>query len=433
MTRSLRVALAVLAALPLRASGGAAPRSGAGLADAPEIGPIDPAALPDDPAVRKAWAEVRAQAPYAFYWYQEWRHPVPKEDVRKALSAGIAVLQRAARAADDREVLLALGIAGRFGHNVDLDGAAEIGLEALERAAARGGDPRAEWLLAGSYCHGNRAADGLPHLERAVAAARGRALPAGYWHDALFCGLATFMPVHQVRAARALDDLGALTSIERRWASSAEDLLVSPLLGEEYGKDRAVSFENVSATRVAVTVVPCGLRFVIDGAQRLGIQPVRNGTCFVQTIPGPFPGRTGDVSPGIVLLARAAVPEEPFEAFIDRLMPAERRAPAKDLPCPAARCTSYELHDPAQYPDEGGGLALVVAFEREAPAFPGLLLERPATPRSDKPGVNVYRLEKRLIRYPGKLRYYVLLDTAESVAPAARAELARFLAELLVE
>lgn len=169
---------------------------------------IHRADLPQVPAVLQAWTDAAAQEPYASAWTPEWRHPVPREVVARTLSSSLTTLRRAATDDDRKELLLAIGLTARFAHNVDVERAAEAGIEALTRAASRpGSDPRPEWFLGTNLCHmGN--AEAVRHFEAAMARSDPKALPAEYWRDLLMCAAMVGMPAHVVLAAVELEARG---------------------------------------------------------------------------------------------------------------------------------------------------------------------------------------------------------------------------------
>jgi len=431
--RTLLLALPIVAAL----AGAAVPESAAGApADeaVPELGPIRPKALPDDRAVREAWAAVLAQARYTHTWDVEWKQPVPKEEVAAKLSASFATLRRAAAQRPQLELLLALGVAGRLAHNADVDGAGDAGIEALRQAVARGeADPRAEWLLGGSLCHGNRVGEGWPHVATARASAqeKGAPLPAGFWHDAFFCAAVGNMPAHQLEAWKVLEALGAGTPAERYLAERARRFVLRPALDQQY-EAKTTARARKDGTRVWITSRVCGFRFAIDGARELRMPPVQKGMCVVESYAGPFQGNE-QVSPGIFVFARAAREGEPPDALLDMAAPPAKRTAAKDFPCAFPGCRAFELRNAETYEKEGGGLAVVLAFTRDEPAFPGLAFEEPVVARGPPGETSYTAFEPELGRFPGRISYVVVLDTAVSVAPQAKEELRRFLADFSAE
>jgi hypothetical protein len=397
---------------------------------------IDVDALPEAPAVRDAWREVIALEPYAGAWSHEWPHPVPRAEVATRIGDALGALRRAAAGGASSELLLAVGIAARYAHNLDVAGAPEAGLAALDEAAGRpGADPRADWFAGTNLCQMARPERGVPRLEAAEAGARRLPRAADYWGEAFFCYAMANLPARATRAARELDKLRALPPGLQPLADHARALLRDPDPAAELSPREAWTLEP-DGERAIITSGPCGFSLAVERGDRWQMTPVR-GACATLGELGPFPGKTGPVTPMATVLARRAKGDETLEAFaatITRALPDGGTA-VDGLPCPAARCLAREVSVPASYAPEGGGRVVVVFFERAEPELRGLGVERirpmPHEGPSDAP--RVYRPQPRLVRFAGRMFYFALLDTARSVEGEARAEYLRLLRGLTVE
>lgn len=109
--------------------------------------------------------------------------------------------------------------------------------------------------------------------------------------------------------------------------------------------------------------------------------------------------------------------------------------PIGSTPCPAVPCLLIRASQPGMYGKDGDGRGRIVAFEREEPAFPGVLLESPLQiPKPDeKEGVQYFRPAQLKHRMSGKLYYVVLLDVASSIEQPALQDYEFFLKNLTVE
>lgn len=395
---------------------------------------IDVTALPGDPAVRQAWADALAQEPYASSWSPEWKHQVPKEAVARVLAASLATLRRAAESDDRTELLLAVGLTARYAHNVDVDGAADVGFDALKKAAARpGNDPRPEWFLGMSLCVTTSNQEAMAHLQAAEARAGRKALPADYWRQVLFCAGVSGMPAHAVRAGRELDRQGLATPLDKDMAGRARKLLEDPDPATEIPRDKAWGLTSIGG-KEALASRTCGFAFELDPKREWSALPVKNGTCVAHGSLGSFPGKRGIVIPSVLIMARPAREGETADAFASSLEYLADRVAVDGFPCPSQVCRSFEVRHPEAYAPEGGGVVVAVIFEREEPETRGLALESARPPRPDALGkVQYFRPLPRLVRFRGRLFYLVLLDTAKSVAESAEADYRRFLAGLVVE
>ena len=77
---------------------------------------------------------------------------------------------------------------------------------------------------------------------------------------------------------------------------------------------------------------------------------------------------------------------------------------------------AYEIKDKTMYQDIGGGHLYMVGVERNAPKYPGLLLENPATmPEGNAGEVNYYKVSDSKDRFKGKIFYAIMLDSCEDI------------------
>jgi hypothetical protein len=103
--------------------------------------------------------------------------------------------------------------------------------------------------------------------------------------------------------------------------------------------------------------------------------------------------------------------------------------------CPSDRCLAFEIIDKDVYQSEGGGHFLVVAFEGQAPDFPGLLFETPDEPPKGKSGdkVTYYHPIEKLHRLPGNLYSIVLLDSNDSIFGKAKGDFEYLLGSMQID
>ncbi|HSD06245.1 hypothetical protein [Flavobacterium sp.] len=77
---------------------------------------------------------------------------------------------------------------------------------------------------------------------------------------------------------------------------------------------------------------------------------------------------------------------------------------------------AYEIQEKSMYQNLGGGHLYMIGIERNAPKYPGLLLENPATMPKGIPGqVNYYRATDSQDRFKGKMFYLIMLDSCEDI------------------
>lgn len=238
------------------------------------------------------------------------------------------------------------------------------------------------------------------------------------------------MPSHDLFALEQVVGAGEATEHERRRiAALRKELTRSGVAGEIPPQESWATLE--AGERAAFRSMPCGFVLRVRGNEELSLPPARQGTCLAQVKKGPFAGMRGPVLPSVTVLARVAKPGETLAGVLAAA--ARGGARATDSTCPAVPCLRAEADRADLYREEGGGLLVVTAFERPPPALPGLALEEPlGNLPADSQQARYFR-PVNPGRYPGTIFYMVLLDTARSVLPEARAAYEQQLRDLRVE
>jgi hypothetical protein len=178
-----------------------------------------------------------------------------------------------------------------------------------------------------------------------------------------------------------------------------------------------------------------GMEFSMPGNWNVRFSRATNGAVTAVVEAGPYPGKTGQVFPNLLVIAR---PPKPGEGLADFLNAAQTNGlgskSANPPACPAKECLAVEGALPGAYKKEGDGLVTVVVFKREEPSYPGLTFEEPENlPKTEGNGTHYFVADERIGRLPGTLYYLVMLDTAASVKASAQHAYSDFLKSLRVE
>jgi hypothetical protein len=393
-------------------------------------------ALPQDKGVRDACANVLKLEYMVSSWSPEWRYETPKEEVASTLKESLGTLKAAmANAPDNKELMLLTGLVAHYAYNVDVDGSFELAKELLTNAEmADHGDYRAEWFLAAHLCQANLPKEGMEKFLTVEARTAPTTLAAGFWDDYMACATIDSMPAHALRAGKMIVEL-------RAEGSTYRDALLDINRRRYKEPDAKATYDFKDVWRMsdvggntAYTNFLCGFSFVPNNAWKLSLPDFRNGMCAAQVQTGAHRGRTGSVFSNVLVLARQPKPGESLENFVKSLLPLGTAKPAALIACPTDTCVSFEAFDPETYKQEGGGHAIVTAFQRNAPEFPGFIFEQPAPLPSSEPGKTAYfHPLERFRRLDGKMYYFVLLDSASSVLDKAKTDYEDFLKSMRIE
>jgi hypothetical protein len=189
------------------------------------------------------------------------------------------------------------------------------------------------------------------------------------------------------------------------------------------------------ATNRFFTNTSCGLRLRVHADWKIDRLDLTGGSCVAIFGSGPYKAAAGGLWPEIMVLVQQPREGETLEEFSKKFLTKGTFEPYTLNRCPVGHCMALEGEQPGMYEEDGGGRPRSVFFERDEPAFPGLIFEVPSEdPRPDKPGPFALPQPKQTQqRIPGKLYYLVVLDTAASIEEPAAEDFNFFLENLTVE
>jgi len=393
--------------------------------------------LPRDPSVEKAYADLTTIESMVRYWSQNWTFKTPKEEVVAQLKGSLKTIKEATAAHPENEELwLLTGLVAGYAYNLDLDGAYELAIDSLGKAKRLSPDDfRPQWFQSRLVCQTQKTKEGMDgFLALEYRAAPGR-LPADFWDDYLFCTTVTNMPAHALRAADHLQALHASPSDyrdelvkingKRFLAADAAESYKSAAIWSNYKTDQAVNFVNTMF----------GFQFSTPPDWKISLGDAQGGQTAVQIEMNSFKTTAGEVTPNILIVARRPRNGETLDEFMKTFLKGQPAVAAKVSECPSQECIAAEQVGKGMYGAAGDGHAIMAAFQREEPAFPGILFEQPLglpDPGESKE-VKYYHPEERFHRLQGTLYYFVLLDTASSILDRATIEYAKFLLTLKAE
>ena len=393
--------------------------------------------LPQEKAVIAALDDAREMEPYSHVWWPEWKFPLSKQEVAKHLGKDLDSLVHALKKhPENEELALLTGLVGRYAYNVDVKGSQDIPLNALSLAQTLDSkDVRAPWFRATFMCETLQPAEGENEFLSLEASHPWDQLPAAFWIDYMECASHTNMFAHVLRAANHLEKLhGAATPLSNTYLNRARKHfdLFDPIKTYD---PKVVWQSDYAGSDLLFTSTSCGLRLRARTDWRVDRRDLTEGSCVAVFSTGPYKAATGDLSPSIMVLVQQPKKGETLDEFSKKFLTKGTFEPYTLTQCPADHCMALRGEQPEMYGKDGNGRARVVFFEREEPAFPGLIFEAPSeNPKPNKPGpFTLPRPNQTQQRIPGKLYYLVLLDTAASIEEPAMKDFDFFLENLTVE
>ncbi|MFI5098662.1 MAG: hypothetical protein ACHQT6_11880 [Candidatus Acidiferrales bacterium] len=387
---------------------------------------INPAKLPQGQRVQTTYSNVRPIESMAHSWSSTWTYDTPKTQVASLLTSSLRDLRSAEIAAPQNEELLLLtGIVAHLAYNVDVEETYEVAVQSFEKANKLApADYRPEWFLASHRCQSNELKAGMDQMLAIEIRNRWQQLPVDFWDDYINCSTMSLMPAHTLRAIDHVVHLGEDPSSYGSAVDIAHNRYKSTDANTTYPAHDAWQATQ-GAGDVQFTSQLCGMGFSAHKDWHMDIKDVAKGTCISMIETGPYPSKSGQGTPTILVLSRTAKPQERFDDFVQSFLkkyPSARPITAPS--CPSDKCVAFEIVTNTMYQSEGGGHLLAVGFAEQPPDFPGLLFERPDAPPKDDSGekVTYYRPTEKLHRLPGILYTVVELDSNASIFEKAAAD-----------
>ena len=377
---------------------------------------IDPAKLPQDPNVLKAYTRAVSVEAMTRSWSPNWKYETPKKQVADQLAASLHGLRDAGKNnPDNEELLLLTGLVAHFANNVDVDDTYEVAVRSFEQAGKLvASDYRPEWFLAGHRCQSNEVKTGMESMLAIEARTPWKQLPVDFWDDYISCSTIALMPAHTLRAVDHAVELGERADKYTSIVEIAHQRYTPSRADDNYDKREAWQGTD-DKSQVRFTSGLCGIGFSAHEDWRIDIRDVSKGTCIATIETGPYPRKGGESTPTLLILTRVAAPGETLDEFTRSFLKKYPSAHPMSAPsCPTEKCDGFEIVTDDLYRREGGGHFLVIGFAAQQPKFPGLLFERPEAPPKAESGddkVTYYRPTQRLLRFPGTLYTLVQLDS----------------------
>jgi hypothetical protein len=402
-----------------------------------EVDAIHADRLPQETSILAALDDVKQLEPYCYSYTPEWKYSIAKEEVATRLGKDLGFLTIALKShSDNAELVLLTGLVAHFAYNLDLPGSHQTALSMLVQAQKLApSDVRAPWFHATHLCQTAKPSAGAEEMLSIENNHAWDQLPAAFWDDYMACATVTNMPAHLLRAADHQEKLHAASSETRTVVTEATRKRYDAFDPKKEYEPKEVWTGANSGENTEFTSTTCGVRLRAHGDWTINQLGLNKGVCVAYFSTGPYKATTRNLHPSIMLLVRQPKENETLQNFIRLLTKDDASEPFAPVHCPAAACIAMKGVQSGMYKKDGDGRGRTVAFERDQPEFPGLILEYPGQlPNAKvKEGMNYYDLGQIQQRIPGKLYYLVLLDTAASIEEPAMKDFDFFLSNLTVE
>jgi len=366
-------------------------------------------------------------------WSPDWNFPVKKDSIVQELTRCYKLFVQVQTQADNVEVDLLLGEIAHYLYNMDIQDYYDKAESYYQKAIHLDEkDYRGYWFLASHYAASTVQDKSVIFYEKARKLAPSD-IPSGFWAEYGFAMLLANMISH---CSMALDNAKKLSD-NSDYTRQLEKLLQMRWLPVD--ADSSYSSKEIwEAARlgkqIGFTSRPLGLKLRIDSSWGIQFSNYNNHSAPVILAPGKETNKKGrPIGYSIAILIKVADAGETLDSYIAKFTKGQGTLTQEPTLTPYKNAVCYSMRNAEMYPEIGGGHFHVIGIERDAPVYPGLLLEEPQSlPSGEKGELNFYKPSQQRTRFSGKIFYVLLLDTCEDIHDASYAVFRKLIQEQLV-
>ncbi|HLP12608.1 MAG TPA: hypothetical protein VK177_11800 [Flavobacteriales bacterium] len=392
-----------------------------------QINAIDTKKIPGIKTVQADVDFVLTNVPYYQSWAgSEWKHEVSKEAISLHLKESYTKIKALPKHNIETELLL--GQICHYFHNLDYENHVEDGITHFKKAIAMSKkDYRGYWLLGDLLASATMTRDGMNNMLTAE-----KLLPAKphaeFWNSYAYYAYLAMMPRHSAKGFSEYRKItGKAASSEEFMLPLINSQLPLPSADSTYDARRTWSFSLDTLATFTNTMM--GFSIKVDTAFQINPMPAKEGRCAL-TLGEP---RKNNGKPGYsIFFLATAVDKGPIEEYLKKYMQGNDAAKDVQFKTLKSKHIAKEVTNKDYYPDQGGAHLYFIAFDRDEPMEPGMIFEKPyEMPRGE--GIRFVNPVTGFKRYPGKIRYIIMLDACETIHNESLEGLNEFIRNLKVE
>lgn len=375
---------------------------------------IDISKISRDSRLVSAFTYIRDNQQYYDHWKNEWNYDKPKEELIGNLREHY--IDFLSLTTKTEELYLLLGDIAHYLYNMDDTAYYNIAVTNYNLAIKSGlKDYRTYWFLAYHYALSNApilAIDNFIKAQHLLPTEQ----PADFWNEyALATGIAN-MPSHCVYAMNKVKSIsGKEGSFEKQLGATTYKSIIPVDKDKDYGKRDIWTVHK--GDKITFTSRPLGIKILIDSLWNLSFSDYQKHQSIFSITPPPIANKKGkQIEYTIAILFKTANDKDELEDYIAHLVSKYPNKTKINFSDKYEKMTAYEIKDKKMYKDIGGAHLYMIGIERNAPEYPGLLLEYPVVMPEENAGeVAYYNASESKDRFSGKIFYAILLDTSEDI------------------
>jgi len=357
---------------------------------------------------------IKDDKKYFDHWTHDWRYDVPKQELVKELKDSYSVFLSIPN--KNEELYLLLGDIGDYLFNLDENPFFDTAVNNYELAIkSNPKDYRPYWFLGNNYALSNNSVKAIDNYLKAESLLPNNA-PVDFWNDYAFSAAMANMPSH---CFFAMDKVKSITGREGSFEIQLGQSIYKRMIN--VNKDSTYSGKDIWTARkgekLAIVSRPLGIRLLIDSIWKMGGYDYANHKSMYFMKPLPIKNKNGmEIKYTIAILMKTVSDTDKLDDYVNTFVSKYSHKTRILFSKKYDRMIAYEIIDKTMYPNVGGMHGYMIGIEREAPKYPGLLLEDPAAiPNNNSGQMQVYRAQGSKKRFEGKIFYLIMLDTCEDI------------------
>lgn len=375
---------------------------------------IDISKISGDSKLVSAFNFVKDNTKYYDHWTNESTYDKSKKDLIKELREHFENFSTLTTKKEETHLLL-----GDIAHYLyNMGDTAYYNLAVSNYDAAIKGNPsdyRCYWFLGFHYALSSVSTSAIDNFRKAEKLLPSQP-PADFWNDYAWATAFANMPSNCIYAMDQVKNiLGKEGSFQQKLGETIYKRIVPIDKNQSY--DKKVVWTVSQDDKTTFTSRPLGIRITMDSAWELQVHDYQKRQAALIMTPQAIANKKGkEIQYSVAILMKAANDNDKLSDYISNFVSKYSDKKQISFSDKYDKMIAYEIKDKSMYQNMGGGHLYAVGIERNAPKYPGQLLENPATiPKGNAGKVTYYRASDSQDRFEGKIFYAILLDSCEDI------------------
>lgn len=384
-----------------------------------------------DKILFEEFEQLKSNLKYYNHWTPQWNFTINKQDLIFQLENNYKSFSKID--SNNSENQLLLGTISHYLYNLDVKQYYNLAIKHYNfEIYKKSVDYRAYWFLGYHYSLSNNPNEAIRYFKKSI-----EILPknenSDFWEDYAYATALANMPSNTIYAMDRIHSIkGEKGNFEQQLGESIRQRIQAIDKNNDYKKEEI--WDAMDGSMITFISRPLGIKVFVDSNWDVSINDyIKGNTAFIIN-PTPILSVKGEeINYTIALILKTVDNNENLETYIDKFVSPYKNKKKCILTNKYDKMIAYEMIDSAMYEEMGGGHLYLLGIERDAPKYPGLLLESPINISNDSNNeLSYYKAMECYNRFDGKIFYTILLDSCEDINEKSFFIFKNFLEKLLV-